>query len=88
MGGHLAENGAMTVHDRIETNPKIMLGKPVIKGSRITVKLTLRKIAEGADERALLEAYPHLTIEDIRAAVRYAADTLAHEEVVLAAASR
>jgi uncharacterized protein (DUF433 family) len=76
----------MTVHDRIEINPKIMLGKPVIKGSRITVELILRKIAEGADERALLEAYPHLTKDDIHAAARYAADSLAHEEVVLAVA--
>ena len=76
----------MPVHDRIESNPKIMLGKPVIKGSRITVELILRKIAEGLDERALLEAYPHLTADDIHAAVRYAADSLAHEEVVLAAA--
>ena len=75
----------MTIHDRIEINPKIMLGKPVIKGSRITVELILRKMAEGADERALLEAYPHLTREDIQAAVRYAADALAHEEVLLAA---
>lgn len=63
-----------------------MLGKPVIKGSRVTVELILRKMAEGADERALLEAYPHLTREDIQAAARYAADTLAHEEVLLAAA--
>jgi uncharacterized protein (DUF433 family) len=76
----------MTHHDRIEINPKIMLGKPVIKGSRVTVELILRKMAEGADERALLAAYPHLTKEDIQAAARYAADTLAHEEVLLAAA--
>jgi uncharacterized protein (DUF433 family) len=73
----------MTTHDRIEINPKIMLGKPVIRGSRITVELILRKIAEGIDERTLLEAYPHLTKEDIHAAARYAADTLAHEEVLL-----
>lgn len=78
----------MTYHDRIEINPKIMMGKPVIKGSRITVELILRKMAEGADERALLEAYPHLTREDLQAATRYAADTLAHEEVVLATATR
>jgi uncharacterized protein (DUF433 family) len=45
----------------------------------------LRKIAEGADERAVLEAYPHLKKEDIQAALRYAADTLAHEEVLLRA---
>jgi uncharacterized protein (DUF433 family) len=63
----------MTRHDRIEMNPKIMLGKPVIRGSRITVELILRKIAEGADEKALLQAYPKLTREDIRAALRYVA---------------
>jgi uncharacterized protein (DUF433 family) len=77
------EQSAMTVHDRIQINPRVMLGKPVIKGSRITVELVLRKIAEGADERALLEAYPHLTKEDIQAAVRYAADAIAHEEAPL-----
>ncbi len=63
----------MTRDDRIEMNPKIMLGKPVIRGSRITVELILRKIAEGADEKALLQAYPKLTREDIRAALRYVA---------------
>ena len=75
----------MTVHDRIAVDPKIMVGKPVIRGTRITVELILRKIAEGADERALLQAYPHLKKEDIQAAIRFAADTLAHEEVLLAA---
>jgi uncharacterized protein (DUF433 family) len=73
----------MTITDRIETNPKVMLGKPVIRGTRITVELILRKISEGANEAELLQAYPHLTREDIQAAVRYAADTLAHEETVL-----
>jgi uncharacterized protein (DUF433 family) len=75
----------MTIHDRIAVDAKIMGGKPVIQGTRITVELILRKIAEGADERALLEAYPHLKKADIQAAIRYAADTLAHEEVLLAA---
>ena len=72
----------MTTHDRIAIDPKIMMGKPVIRGTRITVELILRKMAEGADERAVLEAYPHLQREDIQSAVRYAAATLAHEEVV------
>jgi uncharacterized protein (DUF433 family) len=76
----------MTVHDRIAIDPKIMLGKPIIRGTRITVELVLRKIAEGADESILLAAYPHLKKEDIQAAVRYAADMLAHEEVLLQAA--
>jgi len=73
----------MTVTDRIEINPKIMLGKPVIRGTRITVELILRKISEGATEADLLDAYPGLTAEAIKAAVGYAADTLAHEETIL-----
>jgi uncharacterized protein (DUF433 family) len=76
----------MTVHDRIEINPRIMLGKPVIRGTRIPVELIVRKLGEGADEKVLREAYPNLTADDIHAALRYAADSLAHEEVVLSAA--
>lgn len=72
----------MTITDRIEVNPRVMLGKPVIRGTRIPVELLLRKLSEGATEADLLDAYPHLTREDIHAAMRYAADTLAHEEVV------
>lgn len=55
--------------ERIEIDPAIMLGKPVIRGTRITVELILRKLAEGTSEGDLLEDYPHLTTEDIRAAV-------------------
>ena len=66
----------MTITDRIEINPKIMVGKPVIRGTRITVELILRKLAEGATEGDLLDAYPRLTHEDIQAAIGYAADTL------------
>ncbi len=73
----------MTITDRIEVNPAIMQGKPVIRGTRITVELILRKVSEGADEAAVLEAYPHLTRADIQAAMAYAADTLAHEETLL-----
>ena len=73
----------MPAASRIEINPKIMLGKPVIRGTRITVELILRKLGEGASERDLVEAYPRLTVEDIRAAVTYAADTLAHEELLV-----
>ena len=46
------------------------------------VELLLRKLSEGASEADLLDAYPHLTREDIHAAMRYAVDTLAHEEIV------
>ena len=73
----------MTITDRIEINPKVMLGKPVIRGTRVTVELILRKLSEGARAADLLTAYPRLTREDIQAAIRYAADTVAHEETVL-----
>lgn len=69
--------------ERIEVNPKVMLGKPVIRGTRVTVELILRKLGEGATEEDLLDAYPRLTREDLRAAMLYAADTLAHEETHL-----
>lgn len=59
--------------DRIEINPKVMMGKPVVKGTRIPVDLILRKLGEGASEDDLLDAYPRLTLEDIRAALHYAA---------------
>ncbi|MBI2221994.1 MAG: DUF433 domain-containing protein [Acidobacteria bacterium] len=72
----------MMLTDRIEVNPDVMLGKPVIRGTRLPVELILRKLSEGASEADLLEAYPRLTREDIQAAMRYAAETLAHEEVV------
>ena len=78
----------MTITDRIEINPKVMMGKPVIRGTRITVELILRKLSEGASETDLLDAYPRLAREDIHAAIGYAADTVAHEEIVLLAPSR
>lgn len=64
----------MTLTDRIEVNPRVMLGKPVIRGTRIPVELILRKIGEGASEADLLNAYPRLTREDIQAAMGYAED--------------
>jgi uncharacterized protein (DUF433 family) len=70
----------MATKERIEINPKIMMGKPVIRGTRIPVELILRKMGEGATEADLLDAYPKLTREDLRAAMLFAADTVAHEE--------
>ena len=70
----------MTITDRIEMNPKVMMGKPVIRGTRVTVELILRKLSEGATEEDLFDAYPRITREDIYAAMRYAADTVSHEE--------
>ena len=69
--------------ERIEINPAILMGKPVIRGTRIAVELILRKLSEGVTEIELQEDYPHLSTEDIRAAVAYGAASVAHEEVVL-----
>jgi uncharacterized protein (DUF433 family) len=72
----------MTEANRIEMNPKVMLGKPVIRGTRVPVELILRKLSEGATDAEVIDAYPRLTQEDIRAAIAYAADTLANEETL------
>jgi uncharacterized protein (DUF433 family) len=69
----------MTLTARVEINSDIMQGKPVISGTRIPVELLLRKLAEGATTEDLLDAYPRLSPDDVRAALRYAADTVAHE---------
>jgi uncharacterized protein (DUF433 family) len=78
----------MTITDRIELNPGVMMGKPVIRGTRITVELIVRKIAEGADVATILGAYPGLTKADIQAALTYAADSLAHEKTVVLTGQR
>ncbi len=67
---------------RIVSDPDIMLGKPVIKGTRITVELILRKMAEGMTIEELLEAYPHITKDNILAAVSYSADVISREELI------
>lgn len=74
-------------HDRITLDPQIMFGKPVIRGTRITVELILRKLAAGMTEEEIMAHHPHLTVEDIRAAAAFAADHLANEEIVLASGS-
>jgi uncharacterized protein (DUF433 family) len=77
----------MTATDRITIDADVMQGKPVIRGTRITVDLLLRKLSEGATEADLLDAYPRLTAADIRAALTYAADAVSHEDIVLTAPS-
>ena len=76
----------MNVGDRIEIDSKVMLGKPVIRGTRIPVELILRKLGEGATVEDLLDAYPHLTTDDVRAALTYASQIVSREETVLLSA--
>jgi uncharacterized protein (DUF433 family) len=70
------------MNDRIELNPDVMLGKAVIRGTRIPVELILRKLGEGLAESEILDAYPRLTRDDIQAALIYAADSLANETIL------
>jgi uncharacterized protein (DUF433 family) len=69
---------------RVVIDPKVMLGKPVIKGTRLTLEIILEKLAHGETAADLLRDYPFLQEEDIRAALLYAARRLANEEVYAA----
>ena len=68
---------------RNEINSDVMMGKPVIRGTRVPVELIIRKLSEGASEDDLLDAYPRITRDDIKAALRFAADTIAHEKILI-----
>lgn len=67
--------------NRIELNPNVMLGKPVIKGTRITVEIILKKLSQNISENEILADYPKLTKEDIQAAIAYAATALGTEDI-------
>lgn len=74
--------------ERIEINPAIMFGKPVIKGTRITVEHVLRKLAGGMTLQEIIADHPHLTPDDVYAAAAFAADYLAREEIIFADGQR
>lgn len=69
--------------DRVASEPGIMLGKPVIRGTRITVETILKKLGSGMTYEEILRDYPHLTLVDIHAAIAYAADALSTDELVI-----
>ena len=67
--------------EHIEINPKVMMGKPVIKGTRITVELILVSLAAGETIENLLKSHPRLTRDAISAALSFAADALKGENI-------
>jgi len=71
-------------HPRIVSDPRIMFGKPVIRGTRITVEHILRCLGAGESADDIVANYPPLTTDDIRAAQAFAADHLANESVFAA----
>jgi len=66
---------------RIEINPEVMVGKPTIRGLRITVEHVLQSLSAGLNASELLEEYPELESDDIRAALLYAAERVNEEQV-------
>ena len=75
----------MDYRDYIESNSEIMLGKPIIKGTRITVALILKKLSEGAKHEDIISGYPSITAHAINAALAYASDVVANETLISAA---
>jgi uncharacterized protein (DUF433 family) len=71
----------MSWQERIVVNPKVLVGKPVIKGTRISVELILELLAERWTHEQILKSYPQLTEEDIWAVLQYAAETIKEEKV-------
>jgi uncharacterized protein (DUF433 family) len=69
-------------HERIEANPEIMGGKPIIRGTRVPVELVLRKLCAGLTADEIITDHPRLTPDDIRAAQAFAVDYLADENVI------
>ena len=65
----------------IVVDPKVLLGKPVVKGSRISVELVIDLLAAGWTQEQILDSYPNLTVEDIRACLAYASELLHSERV-------
>jgi uncharacterized protein (DUF433 family) len=72
----------MDYRERITSTPSIMLGKPVIKGTRITVELILKKMAEGATKDQILQMYPKLKTADINAVLDYASEVIGNEDLI------
>jgi len=73
---------------RIEVDPRVMLGKPVIRGTRITVEMILEKLAADTPIEAILKDYPGLTRADVLAAVAYAREAVGTEEIIPRVARR
>lgn len=73
---------------RVEINPDIMAGKPIIKGTRIPVELILNLLGQQLSIKDILDDYPHLKKEDIQAALFYASSVIHNEEIIPLAANQ
>lgn len=71
----------MDWHGRIEFNPEVLAGKPVVRGTRLSVEFIVDLLAQGWTEEAILKSYPSLAADDIRACLQYASAALHAEKV-------
>lgn len=78
----------MDWRERIVADPEILLGKPTIKGTRISVELLLDRLADGWSVEDILEAYPHITREDVRAALAFVSEIFKEETFVAMSKAR
>jgi uncharacterized protein (DUF433 family) len=74
-------DGSMSWRDHVELDPGVLVGKPVVRGTRLAVEFVLDMIASGVSEQDVLANYPRLTHEDILACVAYAAEAIKSERV-------
>jgi uncharacterized protein (DUF433 family) len=74
---------AQSYQDRIVVNPEILVGKPVVKGTRIPVELVLERLEEDTNTKLLFEDYPQLTEVDVKACLWYAKELVKGEQVYL-----
>jgi uncharacterized protein (DUF433 family) len=71
-------------HERIFRDPAVLMGKPCIKGTRISVEVIMRRLAAGLTADQIAQEYPELTRDDVLAAAAYAADLVRHDGLVAA----
>ena len=71
----------LNLYEQVELNPEVLLGKPIIRGTRIPVQLIVKLIAQGWKNEEILKEYPVLKEENIRAALLYAEKVLEEEEI-------
>ena len=73
----------MNYREKIFISPDIMLGKPVIKGTRITVELIIKKLSEGMEINDIIHEFPQVTRDDVMACLAYSADVISRDEILV-----
>ncbi|HEV7226417.1 MAG TPA: DUF433 domain-containing protein [Pirellulales bacterium] len=73
----------MSWKERIEVNPQVLVGKPIVKGTRLSVEFIVDLLADRWSEQQIVDNYPGITVDDLHACLHYAAEALKSERVYL-----